>query len=66
MNKQLKTFFTVALTAAAVSAAWMLQDAPLEAQNSSAQAIPRTPDGKPNLSGIWQTMSTANWSLEPA
>jgi len=25
---------------------------------------PRTPDGKPNLNGIWQTMSTAHWDLE--
>jgi len=26
---------------------------------------PRTPDGKPNLNGIWQAMSTAHWDLEP-
>jgi hypothetical protein len=25
---------------------------------------PRTPDGKPNLNGIWQAMSTAHWNLE--
>jgi len=25
---------------------------------------PRTGDGKPNLSGIWQAMNTANWDLE--
>jgi len=25
---------------------------------------PRTPDGKPNLNGIWQTMTTAQWDLE--
>ena len=25
---------------------------------------PRTPDGKPNLNGIWQTMNTANWDLQ--
>jgi len=24
---------------------------------------PRTPDGKPNLNGIWQTMNSANWDL---
>jgi len=26
---------------------------------------PRTPDGKPNLNGIWQVLNTANWDLEP-
>lgn len=66
MKIQLKSFLTVAVTAAAVSTLWLIQDAPLEAQNADGSAIPRTPDGKPNFSGIWQTMSTANWSLEPA
>ena len=26
--------------------------------------IPRLPDGKPNLNGIWQAMNTANWDLQ--
>lgn len=26
--------------------------------------IPRMPDGKPNLNGVWQTMNTANWDLQ--
>ena len=25
---------------------------------------PRAPDGKPNLTGIWQVMNTANWDLQ--
>jgi hypothetical protein len=25
---------------------------------------PRTPDGKPNLNGLWQVMNTANWDLQ--
>ena len=25
---------------------------------------PRTPDGKPNLNGIWQVLTTANWDLQ--
>jgi hypothetical protein len=25
---------------------------------------PRTSDGKPNLNGVWQTLSTANWDLQ--
>jgi hypothetical protein len=25
---------------------------------------PRTPDGKPNMNGVWQTNNTANWDLQ--
>jgi hypothetical protein len=30
---------------------------------SQGTAIPRSNDGKPDLSGIWQAMNTANWDL---
>ena len=30
-----------------------------------AQEIPRLPDGRPDLNGIWQVMNEANWDLEP-
>ncbi len=40
----------------------LLLAAPIHGQQSS--RIPRLPDGKPNLSGIWQVMNTANWDLE--
>ena len=31
---------------------------------TSAYRGPRLPDGKPNLSGIWQALNTANWDLQ--
>ena len=43
------------------ASALLLLTIPLAAQ--TAARIPRMPDGKPNLNGIWQTMNTANWDL---
>jgi hypothetical protein len=34
------------------------------AAQTTAYKAPRTPDGKPNLNGIWQAMGTANWDLQ--
>jgi hypothetical protein len=41
---------------------------PALAQNTARQGrasgIPRMPDGKPNLNGLWQAMTTAYWDIE--
>jgi len=34
------------------------------AQAATAYRAPRTGDGHPNLSGIWQSMNEANWNIE--
>lgn len=36
---------------------------PLAAQTQI--RLPRGPNGKPDLNGIWQAMTTANWDIEP-
>jgi hypothetical protein len=34
------------------------------AGQTTAARVSRTPDGKPNLNGIWQVLNTANWDLQ--
>jgi hypothetical protein len=54
----------IALASAAVALvlAEMLRD-PVEGQTSDADVL-RTPDGKPDLNGIWQSIGTAHWNLQ--
>lgn len=35
-----------------------------QAMPLGAQEIPRRPDGRPDLNGIWQVLNSANWNLE--
>src|SRR5438094_3893902 len=54
------------LIGAALVAGLMVSCVSSKAQAPAAQAYraPRTPDGKPNLNGIWQALNEANWDLE--
>ena len=56
--------FLIGTMTAAVACGVLLALTSVMAQ-APAYRAPRTPDGKPNLNGIWQTMNTANWNIEP-
>ena len=47
-----------------IAAAIVLAGGLVEAQSSEYQA-PRTPDGTPDLNGIWQVLNAAHWDVEP-
>ena len=57
----------VAATIAAGVAAILTAAAPIVAGGqtpATAMVLSRTPDGKPDLSGVWQVMNTAAWNLQ--
>jgi hypothetical protein len=55
---------TVRLATSLITAGVLLAATTIAAQ-APAYRAPRTPDGKPNLNGIWQAMNSANWDIEP-
>src|SRR5580704_16655261 len=48
---------------AAACAAFLMAASPSPGQTAGAR-VPRMADGKPNLTGLWQAMGTADWDIE--
>ena len=72
-NRFIGSIFSVGLTlavAGAVAVVWVTEEraqgqARGGAQNARpAYRAPRTPDGKPNLNGIWQALDSASFDIE--
>ena len=58
-------YLSIALTAviAVLATLWVTTYYPVG--QSQADRVPRAPDGKPDMNGIWQANSEAHWDLEP-
>ncbi len=67
MALRIRRSFNVGTVAIAVAAVTVLLSLPpavaQEIPDSFRAAIPRTPEGRPDLSGIWQSFTTANWNI---
>jgi hypothetical protein len=59
----MRTRMFVRVAAATITACVAVAVALLHAQ-APAYRAPRTPDGKPNLNGIWQAINSAQWNIE--
>ena len=63
MQKRLAGWLIVATGLAVILSA--VRPAVGQPPTGRASGVARMPDGKPNLNGVWQTLNTANWDLEP-
>jgi hypothetical protein len=57
-------FMGCAIATAAAWALFSLVPISSAAQGQTAASVSRTPDGKPDLSGIWQVVNTAAWDIQ--
>jgi len=57
----LLVIFIAAIAALTLLRRSATQPSSVRAQDSS---LPRTPDGRPNLNGVWQVLNTASWDIQ--
>lgn len=57
---------SLVLVIAAMAALTLVRVAtqPSSPPRASASSVPRTPDGRPNLNGVWQVLNTASWDIQ--
>ena len=63
MRNRLRTTIIAGAAAAAVAVGMSLTVEPVEGQQG--YQAPRTADGRPDLNGIWQAVSSAHFDIEP-
>ena len=63
MRNRLRNTMIAGVTAAALAVGISVAVEPVEGQEG--YSAPRTADGKPDLNGIWQAISSAHWDIEP-
>jgi hypothetical protein len=60
----IKTLAVVGAASALIATMLALTAAPSARQDRPSYRAPRTAEGTPDLSGVWQAMNTANWDIQ--